>query len=240
MTADATPPGETSYLSGDSLEEQIAAAMTAERAGQAHGATGKVLKHALLDLRRRTMRDVVRGDRIAARLAKGVDDIVLTLFKLSKEGVGKNIAVCAVGGYGRSELAPYSDVDLLFLHRPQGEQPLRDALNRLLYPLWDSGVKLGYSAHTPSGAVEFAKGDIVARTAYLDARFLCGERELYDEFRDGFEKLRRKTLSEFVAAKLEEQAERQAKAFETRYLVEPDVKEAKGGLRDLQTIRWIY
>lgn len=240
MTSQPTPPGDTSYLSGDSLEEQIAAAMASERAGQAHGATGKVLKHALLDLRRRTMRDVVRGDRIAARLAKGVDDIVRTLFALSKDGAGKDIAVCAVGGYGRSELAPYSDVDLLFLHRPQVEQVLRDTLNRLLYPLWDSGVKLGYSAHTPAGAVEFAKGDIVARTAYLDARFLCGAKDLYEEFAASFDKLRRRTVPEFVAAKLEEQAERQAKFFETRYLVEPDVKEAKGGLRDLQTIRWIY
>ncbi|PQA88607.1 [protein-PII] uridylyltransferase [Hyphococcus luteus] len=240
MTAEPTPPGDTSFLSGDSLEEQIAAAMAAERAGQAHGATGKVLKHAFVDLRRRTLREVVRGDRIAARLAKGVDDIVRTLFALSKEGVGKDIAVCAVGGYGRSELAPYSDIDLLFLHRPQVEKTLRDTLNRLLYPLWDSGVKLGYGAHTPASAVEFAKSDIVARTAYLDARFLCGARDVYDEFHAGFDKLRRKTVPEFVAAKLEEQNERQAKFFETRYLVEPDIKEAKGGLRDVQTIRWIY
>lgn len=240
MTAEPTPSGDTSYLSGDSLEEQIAAAMAAERAGQAHGATGKVLKHAMLHLRRKTMRDVIRGDRIVARLSKGVDDIVRTLFALSKDNVGKEIAVCAVGGYGRSELAPYSDIDLLFLHRPQVEQTLRDTLNRLLYPLWDSGVKLGYGAHTPASAVEFAKSDIVARTAYLDARFLCGAKDVYDEFHAGFDKLRRKTIPEFVSAKLEEQAERQAKFFETRYLVEPDVKEGKGGLRDVQTIRWIY
>ncbi len=240
MTKPSTPSGDTSFLSSETLDEQIAAAMTAERAGQAHGATGKVLKHAFVELRRQTMRDVVRGDRIAARLSRGVDNIVRTLFLQSKEGIGKEIAVCAVGGYGRSELAPYSDIDLLFLHRPQAEQTLRDTLNRLLYPLWDSGVKLGYAAHTPTSALDFAKSDMVARTAYLDARFLCGAKDVYDEFHEGFDKLRRRSVPEFVAAKLEEQAERQAKFFETRYLVEPDVKEGKGGLRDLQTIRWIY
>jgi [protein-PII] uridylyltransferase len=235
-----TPPGDTSFLASDSLEEQIAAAMAAERAGQAYGATGKVLKHALLHLRRQTMRDVIRGDKIAAKLSKGVDDIVRTLFAMSKEGIGKEIAVCAVGGYGRAELAPYSDIDLLFLHRPQVENTLRDTLNRILYPLWDSGVKLGYAAHTPASAVNFTKVDIVARTAYLDARFLCGAKDVFDEFHVLFDKLRKKTVPEFVAAKLEEQNERQAKFFETRYLVEPDVKEGKGGLRDLQTIRWLY
>ncbi len=240
MTTTTPPKGDTSFLAGDTLEEQIAAAMAAERAGQAHGATGKVLKHAMLELRRRTMRDVIRGDRIAEKLAKGVDDIIRTLFAQSKEGIGKEIAVCAIGGYGRAELAPYSDIDLLFLHRPQVEQTLRDTLNRLLYPLWDSGVKLGYAAHTPASAVDFAKTDMVARTAYLDARFLCGAKDVYDDFHAAFDKLRRKTIPEFVTAKLEEQAERQAKFFETRYLVEPDVKEGKGGLRDLQTIRWIY
>lgn len=240
MTQSSTPPGDKSFLAAGTLAEQIAAAVAAERAGQAHGATGKVLKHAMLDLRRRTMRDTVRGDRIAAKLSRGVDEIIRTLFSLSKEGIGKEIAVCAVGGYGRSELAPFSDIDLLFLHRPQVEQTLRDTLNRLLYPLWDSGVKLGYAAHTPASAVEFAKGDMVARTAYLDVRFLCGAKDVYEDFDAAFEKLRRKTVPEFVAAKLEEQTERQAKFFETRYLVEPDVKEGKGGLRDLQTIRWIY
>ncbi len=240
MTAEPTPSGDTSYLSAESLKEQIAAAMAAERAGQAYGATGKVLKLAFVELRRRTMSRAERGDRIVVRLAKGVDEILRNLFACAMEGGIEDFAICAVGGYGRSELAPYSDIDLLFLHRPQVEKGLSENLNSLLYPLWDSGVKLGYAAHTPASAVEFARNDIVARTAYLDARYLCGAKELYDEFHVGYDKLRRKTVQEFVAAKLEEQNERQAKFFETRFLVEPDVKEGKGGLRDLQTIRWIY
>ncbi|MEZ5894236.1 MAG: [protein-PII] uridylyltransferase [Parvularculaceae bacterium] len=240
MSTEEQTGGDTSFMAGDTLEAQIAASLAAERAGQAHGATGKVLKNALVTLRRQTMRDVARGDRIAERLSRGVEDIVKTLFLLSKEGIGKEIAVCAVGGFGRGEMAPYSDIDLLFLHRPQVEATLRDTLNRILYPLWDSGVKVGYAAHTPASAIEFAKKDMVARTAYLDARFLCGAKEIFDEFYGLYDKLRKRTVPEFVAAKLEEQSERQTKSFETRYLVEPDVKEGKGGLRDLQTIRWIY
>lgn len=240
MTDSTPPPGAADFLSSASLEEQISAAIAAERAGQAHGATGKVLKRAMVTLRQRTLRDVARGDRIAAKLSKGVDEILRTLFALSKDGISDEIAVCAVGGYGRSELAPYSDIDLLFLHRPQPEKSLSDTLNRLLYPLWDSGVKLGYAAHTPASAADFAKADMIARTAYLDARFLCGAEDVFKSFQNAFDKLRRKTIPEFVAAKLEEQQERQARLFETRYLVEPDVKEAKGGLRDVQTIRWLY
>lgn len=241
MTKNTPSPGDAAFLSSASLESQISAAIAAERAGQAHGAVGKVLKNALVELRHRTLRDVARGDRIAARLSRGVDEVLRTLFAGVQEGVVKEeIAVCAVGGYGRSELAPYSDIDLLFLHRPQTEKMLGETLNHLLYPLWDSGLKLGYAAHTPESAVDFARGDMIARTAYLDVRLICGAENIFKDFQTAFDKVRRKTVPEFVAAKLEEQNERQARLFETRYLVEPDVKEAKGGLRDVQTIRWLY
>jgi [protein-PII] uridylyltransferase len=234
------PAGDKSYLGSATLEEALSAAIAAEQAGQEHGAAGKVLKNAIVHLRRQTMRDVIRGDRIAARLSKGVDEMVMALFRHSRESIGADIAICAAGGFGRSELAPYSDVDLLFLHRPKVEGQLRDALNGILYPLWDSGMKIGYAVHTPDSAVKFAKSDIIARTAYLDTRFISGEKKIFEDFAAGFDKLRKKTIPEFVAAKLKEQDERQSALFETRFLVEPDVKEAKGGLRDLQTLRWLY
>lgn len=240
VTNTTAPAGDKSYFASETLEDALSAAVAAEQAGQDHGAAGKVLKNAIVQLRRQTMRDVVRGDRIAARLSKGVDEMVAALFRHTREGIGADIAICAVGGFGRAELAPYSDVDLLFLHRPKVEGRLRDALNRILYPLWDSGMKIGYAAHSPESAVKFAKDDIVARTAYLDARFLCGEKKIFDDFASAYDKLRKKTIPEFVAAKLSEQGERQAAFFETRFLVEPDVKEAKGGLRDLQTLRWLF
>lgn len=240
MTSKTPPAGDHSYLASDSFDDALSAAIAAERAGQEHGATGKVLKNAAVMLRRDTMRDVVRGDQIAARLSKGVEKLVVSLFKYSGEGLDEELAICAVGGFGRAELAPYSDVDLLFLHKAKAGEGLREKLNQILYPLWDSGLKLGYAVHTPQSAVAFAKEDMVARTAYLDMRYLCGARKLFDEFAAAYNKLRKRSVPEFVAAKLEEQDARQAALFETRYLVEPDIKEAKGGLRDLQTIRWLY
>ena len=128
----------------------------------------------------------------------------------------------------------------MFLYRPDFEERLGETLNALLYPLWDSGLKLGYAAHTPKSAVAFAKEDMTGRTAYLDARLVCGARDVFEAFVGGYDKLRQRSKTQFVAAKLREQDDRQARFFETRYLVEPDVKEGKGGLRDLQTIGWIY
>jgi len=223
-----------------SVYKALAEAVAAERAGQAHGAAGKALKAAAAELRARTMADERRGDRIAARLSAGVDTLVKALYEANFGAGAPRLAVCAVGGFGRRALAPYSDVDLLFLHDPVMDGALEEVLNPLLYPLWDSGLKLGYAAHTSKSAIALVKEDMTARTAYLDARFICGARPVYEDFAQAYDKLRRRTPAAFVAAKLEEQDARQAKAFETRYLVEPDVKEGKGGLRDLQTIGWIY
>lgn len=223
-----------------SLSDAIAAAIASESAGQAYGATAKVLKNAVIDLRRQAMRENDRGDRIAAQLAKGVDQIIKALLEAAPKADANEFAICAIGGYGRGELAPYSDVDLLFLYRPEFEGRVEGALNRFLYPLWDAGLKLGYTAHTPKSAVIFATEDMVARTAYLDARLICGVKNIFDDFHGRYEKLRRKTKNQFVSAKLKEQGERQSASLETRYLVEPDVKDGKGGLRDVHTIRWLY
>lgn len=234
------PPLSKAISEKPSVYGDIVDAVAAERAGQAHGAVGKVLKTAVAALRAQTMIETIRGDRIVARLSGGVDELIKGLFDANTGETPARLAICAVGGFGRRELAPYSDVDLLFLHDPDFEEGLEENLNTLLYPLWDSGLKLGYAAHTPKSAVGFVKEDLTARTAYLDARFICGARNVFDDFVGAYDKLRKRTKNQFVAAKLKEQDERQAKAFETRYLVEPDVKEGKGGLRDLQTIGWIY
>ena len=243
---DLSPPQKPTSVSKSArdmrtaLKQAIAAAAAAERAGQAHGAVGKALKGAVDDLRAETIRGRTRGDRIARGLSDGVDRLVLALFEVAARDAQSDIALCAVGGYGRRQLAPYSDVDLLFLYSPDFEARLGEMLNALLYPLWDSGLKLGYAAHTPKSAVAFAREDMTGRTAYLDARFVCGARDIFQTFVGEYERLRQRSKTQFVAAKLQEQDDRQARFFETRYLVEPDVKEGKGGLRDLQTIGWIY
>lgn len=221
------------------LTAEIASAVAAERAGQSHGAVGRLLRQAMADARVSAFKRHDRGDRIALDLSRSVDIMLRALYEHAPQ-VASKISVCAVGGYGRRELAPFSDIDLLILHEDEAGSAVDDLLNFFLYPLWDSGMKIGHGVHSPKGAVTLATNDIVARTAYLDIRFLCGSKSLYEELRTRYEKLRRRTETEFVAAKLKEQEERQREAGETRYLVEPDIKEGKGGLRDVQTIRWIY
>lgn len=218
-------------------------AFDAERAGQSYGAVGKLLRERLPVLRKDPFETILRGDRIARHHAQSIDDLIKTLFNLAPIPKGAKrgeVTVCAVGGYGRRMLAPYSDVDLLFLYGTSDAEEIRGQVDSLLYPLWDSGIKIGHAVHTPKSAVEFCKEDMVARTAFLDARFLCGSKKIFNDFEKNFDGLRRRTIREFVAAKLEEQEERQTRTGETRYLVEPDVKEGKGGLRDLQMLRWLY
>ena len=221
------------------IEEGLAAAIAEQRAGRQHGAVGAAMRRAVVAARLDAMQCSDRGDRIARRLARSMEGIVRALFAVATPADAA-VAICAAGGFGRGELAPFSDVDLLFLHDSRDEAALRPVLDAMLYPLWDSGLKVGHGVHTPKSAMQFVKDDVIGRTAYLDLKFICGAETLYRKFDDDFRKFRKRTASQFVAAKLAEQDERQAAAGSTRYLAEPDVKDGKGGLRDLQTIRWIY
>lgn len=227
---------------GQSAGEIVAAACARERAGQSHGETGQALKTLIEQRRRGVVSGYARGDVAAARLSDIVEEAIVALFAegaKSHPAAAKRLALAAVGGFGRGELAPYSDVDLLFLH-PAGDAGMRPLLDFILYPLWDAGLKVGHAVHAPATAVAFAREDMVARTAYLDARLLCGEAALFRDFRARYDGLRRRTKKQFAAAKRAELEARHAKSEQTRYLAEPDLKEGKGGLRDLQTIAWLY
>ncbi len=221
------------------ITAELAAAISDERAGRQTGAVSAVMRRAVVAARVDAMKHADRGDRIAARLARSIETLIKAIFGGAAPD-GAPIAVCAVGGFGRGELAPFSDVDLLFLHGSGDDAALRPILDAMLYPLWDSGLKVGHGVHTPKSALQFAKDDMIARTAYLDMKFLCGDKPLFDKFDADFRKFRKRTTAQFVAAKLAEQAVRQEAVGATRYLAEPDIKEGKGGLRDVQTIRWIY
>ena len=149
------------------------------------------------------------------------------------------LAVCGVGGYGRGLLAPYSDVDLLFLH-PSEAGKIRPLLDFILYPLWDAGLKVGHAVHTPASAADLAQRDLLARTAYLDCRRIAGPARPVADFEKRYEKLRKRTKSQFASAKRSERDERHERSDQSRFLAEPDLKEGKGGLRDLHLIRWLY
>jgi [protein-PII] uridylyltransferase len=152
----------------------------------------------------------------------------------------ERLCIVATGGYGRAMLAPGSDIDLLFL-RPFKSTPWGESvIEFILYMLWDLGLKIGQATRSLAECVRLSKQDITIRTALLEARYLWGDTGLYEELRKTFwSEIAADTGPEFAAAKLAERDERHRRQGESRYLVEPNVKDGKGGLRDLQTLYWI-
>ncbi len=152
----------------------------------------------------------------------------------------ERIAVLAVGGYGRAEMAPHSDVDLLFLTPWKITPWAESVIESMLYMLWDLKLKVGHASRTVKDCLRLGRADITIRTALLERRFIAGHAPLADELSEKlWTDLFRSTGPEFIDAKLAERAERHKRQGGQRYVLEPNVKEGKGGLRDLQTLYWI-
>ena len=152
----------------------------------------------------------------------------------------EKLSLIAVGGYGRGEMAPYSDVDLLFL-TPYKITPWAESLiESMLYMLWDLKLKVGHASRTVKDCLRLAREDYTIRTSLVELRFLAGDAELAQNLHDRlWSDLFRTTAADFIEAKLAERAERHRKQGGQRYVVEPNVKEGQGGLRDLQSLYWI-
>ncbi|MCR9080192.1 MAG: [protein-PII] uridylyltransferase [Hyphomonadaceae bacterium] len=184
-----------------------------------------------------------------ARLLAAVQDEVLHalydfttthVFRARNPTEGERLAVFATGGYGRSVLAPSSDIDLLFIRSYKASAHAESVIEYMLYALWDMGLKVGHAFRMPQECVRLSREDVTIKTSLLDARFLFGDRALADETADLFNKqVVEGEDAQFIADKLEERDNRHARQGNARYLVEPNVKESKGGLRDLQTLYWI-
>ena len=174
-------------------------------------------------------------------LVKTVYDVARTrLHKLNSPTDGERLAIVAVGGYGRGEMAPHSDVDLLFV-TPYKITPWAESLiESMLYMLWDLRLKVGHASRTIKDCLRLAREDYTIRTSLVEFRFLDGDADLAKSLNDKlWSELFSTTATDFVEAKLEERAERHRKQGGQRYVVEPNVKEGKGGLRDLQSLFWI-
>src|SRR6202790_449051 len=201
---------------------------------------------------RTTAQDVLLKDRhgrhCAERLCFVQDEIIRILYAAATRHLyrshipsgAERMAVVATGGYGRGLMAPESDIDLLFIlpykQTAWGEQ----VAEAILYCLWDMGLKVGHATRSVTECIRQAKADMTVRTAVLEARYLLGDRKLYDDLVTRFDKeIVQGTAADFVAAKLTEREERHRRAGQSRYLVEPNVKDGKGGLRDLHTLYWI-
>ena len=152
----------------------------------------------------------------------------------------ERIAIVATGGYGRGELAPGSDIDLLFVRPFKQTAWGESVIEFILYMLWDLGLKVGHATRSLAECVRLSKLDVTIRTAVLEARYLWGDHGLYDDLRKKFwSEVATGNGRDFVNAKLAERDQRHQRQGESRYLVEPNIKEGKGGLRDLQTLYWI-
>ncbi|HET9811170.1 MAG TPA: bifunctional uridylyltransferase/uridylyl-removing protein, partial [Sphingomicrobium sp.] len=150
------------------------------------------------------------------------------------------LAIVGLGGTGRGEMAPYSDLDLMFLTsgKPSGET--QEIVQALLYLLWDLQLKVGHSLRSIDELMSLARNDMTVRTAFLEARLLWGSEDIFEAASQRFRtKIVSGSAAEYVAAKLAERDERHEKMGGSRYVVEPNVKDGKGGLRDLQTLYWI-
>jgi [protein-PII] uridylyltransferase len=188
------------------------------------------------------------GRHCAERLCFMQDEIIRILFEFAAKYLypslnpseAERMAVVATGGYGRGLLAPGSDIDLLFV-LPYKQTAWGESIaEAILYCLWDMGLKVGHATRSVDECIRQAKADMTIRTAILEARFLFGDEKLFDELVARFDKnVVQGTAHEFVNAKLAEREERLRKAGQSRYLVEPNVKDGKGGLRDLHTLFWI-
>jgi [protein-PII] uridylyltransferase len=236
-------------LDADALRAELIAlaGKTGELSGKPRAAVLTRVKQVLSEGRAAAEKQLIadgKGAACARRLSDLQDTVIRAIYDLTLDqfygGGVERMAVVAVGGYGRGTLAPGSDVDLLFL-RP-GRQTLEGekAVEFILYFLWDLGLKVGHATRTVSESLALSRSDMTIRTAILEARHVVGDRDLTDELIRRFDsEVVKGTGPEFIAAKLVERDQRHRQQGASRYLVEPNVKEGKGGLRDLNTLFWI-
>ena len=181
----------------------------------------------------------ITGKKCGRKLSGAMDTFLIALaattFKTSKKS-----AILALGGYGRGELCPHSDIDLLFLVESELSSEEQASIERFLYTLWDNGIKIGHAVRTVQECLQVSREDPKAMSNLLDTRIIWGDTPFFthmmDEIKDSWAG---KTRDSFTKAKLEERDQRHRRLGDTRYVLEPNIKEGKGGLRDFQTLFWI-
>ncbi|HEX4492039.1 MAG TPA: [protein-PII] uridylyltransferase [Acidimicrobiia bacterium] len=182
--------------------------------------------------------DTLTGSRWCARHSALIDQWLTSLFEraVAETGVGDGCALVAIGGYGRSELCPQSDLDVMLVHA--GRRDIAAIAERVWYPIWDTGLKLGHSVSTVREALTLAESDMDSATALLSTRHLAGDSTLTDDLaskaKRQWEQKSRKWLTE-LADRVDS---RHAQAGEVAFMLEPDLKEGRGGLRDVHALQW--
>lgn len=244
-------PNQRAIVDRRALAEAVAA-LHADKGSRARPQVVAALKDALAggraELERRLLEKPAAGHEITAGHAFLIDQLVRVIFDHAvghlypapNRTAAERIAAMAVGGYGRAEMCPHSDVDIAFL-TPQRDAPwCEQVIEAMLYLLWDLGLKVGHSTRTPTDMLRMARDDLTIRTALIESRYVWGDRTLREEaIRRFVDEVVKGTERQFVIEKLAERNARHKRMGDSRYVVEPNVKEGKGGLRDLQTLYWI-
>ena len=187
------------------------------------------------------------GSAIVAQWTAVVDAVVQAMYAAARASyaarytvLDQHVAVIAQGGYGRGELNPCSDIDLLIVYPRRPDAFIETVTETVLYALWDTGLTVGHALRSVRDCVKLGDKDLKVKTALLDTRFLAGERALYDTFVGTMEReLLKRNAARFFQDKVAESEERHRRYGDSVYLVEPQIKEGEGGLRDIHTALWL-
>ncbi|MEE4318006.1 MAG: [protein-PII] uridylyltransferase [Erythrobacter sp.] len=244
-------PGQRAIIDRRALAEEIAALHEAHGAAS-RGAIVKALRDALgegrCELERRLAEAPSAGHEVTGgysfltdQLLRVIHDHVTThLYPVPNRTRAERLAILAVGGYGRAEMAPHSDIDIAFITPMKRSPWCEQVIEAMLYILWDLGLKVGHSSRTVADTMRMAKEDLTIRTALLEGRLVWGDQQLYEELRQRFwQEVAKGSERQFLTQKLAERDARHKRMGDSRYVVEPNIKDGKGGLRDLQTLYWI-
>jgi [protein-PII] uridylyltransferase len=201
---------------------------------------GRIQSH----VQTRFERDNINGLAAGRLHAALMDQLVRALFSYALAVLpvepADRLAMAATGGYGRATLAPFSDIDLLFLTDAKAPPRVERAVEFILYFLWDLGLKVGHATRSIPECLAAAKADVTIRTSLLDARCIAGDRALFADFQKAFRAdCAADGPADYIHAKQAERAARHKRFGDTPFMVEPNVKEGRGGLRDLQTLYWL-
>src|SRR5579883_1770176 len=224
----------------DGLRAELSAAVRAEGSGTGRVLLVAILRKALAAGRAEIRRRFEAGGTAAAvmreqcflmdQLIHALFDVVIgELYPLANPTAGEKLALVAVGGYGRGELAPCSDIDLLFLLPYKRTPHTEQVVEALLYVLWDLGLKIGHAVRSVEDCLRHAKSDLTVRTSLLELRFLRGDEELFGELKRRFDlEIARGTAAQFIEAKLAERDERHRREGDSRYKLEPQCQGRQG------------
>ena len=213
--------------------------------------SGASSTQAVLDARREGMlgrlREGASGTEVVSDFTSLVDTVLIGRYRsVIRQRSGdapsgmQHCCLVAVGGYGRRELAPYSDIDVMMLYRAGGSTVVQDLSKQIFHHLWDLGFQVGHSVRSIHDCMVVAEGDLSAKTALMESRFLVGNPVVFQEFQRRFAKrVLGRRVGNFIREKLEEREQDYAKFGETVFLLEPNVKKSKGGLRDVHLLQWV-